>query len=227
MTGREQLRLLGRLHGLDGTLLERAIEEALLRVDLDREADRRAATYSGGMRQRLGIAGALVHRPPVVILDEPVSALDPEGRRDVLDLIAALRGSTTVLFSTHVLADVERICDRVGILDHGRLVVEGELTELLDRYALPVWRIEAEPGQAEALAALVATLREAAWVQAVTLEHGLVTVAVEEPETASRAILAAVADAGIAVVSIARARPTLEDVFLRLTGGASAPEVAA
>jgi ABC-2 type transport system ATP-binding protein len=227
MTGREQLRLLGRLHGLDGAPLEGAINDALDRIDLRAAADRRTATYSGGMRQRLGIAGALVHRPPIVILDEPVSSLDPEGRRDVLDLIAALRGSTTVLFSTHVLADVERICDRVGILDHGRLVVEGELAALLERYALPVWRIEAEPGQAEALAALVGRLTAAPWVQAATLEHGLVTVAVEEPEAASRAILAAVADAGVAVVSVVRVRPTLEDVFLRLTGERSTAGAAA
>ena len=228
MTGREQLRLLGRLHGLDGDPLERAIDEALARVDLRRDADRRAATYSGGMRQRLGIAGALVHRPPVVILDEPVSALDPEGRRDVLDLIAALRGTTTVLFSTHVLADVERICDRVGILDHGRLVVEGELAALLDRYALPVWRIEAEPGQAEALAALVATLASrAVGAGGRRSTMGCVTVAVDEPEAASRAILAAVADAGVAVVSWRAPDPTLEDVFLRLTGERTAPERAA
>ena len=86
-----------------------------------------------------------------------------------------------------------------------------------------MWRIEAEPGQADALAALAATLRAAPWVQAATLEHGLLTVAVEEPEAASRAILAAVADAGVAVVSVARARPTLEDVFLRLTGGPIRP----
>jgi ABC-2 type transport system ATP-binding protein len=71
------------------------------------------------MRQRLGIGQAIVHRPEVLILDEPVSSLDPEGRRDLLALVADLRGSSTVLFSTHVLADVERICDRVGILDHG------------------------------------------------------------------------------------------------------------
>ena len=227
MTGREQLRLLGHLHGLYGAPLETAIDDALDRIDLRAAADRRAATYSGGMRQRLGIAGALVHRPPIVILDEPVSALDPEGRRDVLNLIAALRGSTTVLFSTHVLADVERICDRVGILDRGRLVVEGELSELLDRYAMPVWRIEAEPGQGDALAQLAAGLRAAPWVQAATLDHGLLTVAVEEPEAASGAILASVAEAGIAVISVARARPTLEDVFLRLTGAPSTPEVAA
>ena len=182
---------------------------------------------AAGEKQKLEIIKQLYLGSRIVILDEPVSSLDPEGRRDVLDLIAALRGSTTVLFSTHVLADVERICDRVGILDHGRLVVEGELAALLDRYALPVWRIEAEPGQAEALAALVGRLTAAPWVQAATLEHGLITVAVEEPEAASRAILAAVADAGVAVVSVVRVRPTLEDVFLRLTGERSTAGAAA
>jgi ABC-2 type transport system ATP-binding protein len=170
------------------------------------------------MRQRLGIAGALVHRPPVIVLDEPVSALDPEGRRDVLDLIVALRGEATVLFSTHVLADVERICDRVAILDHGRLVAEDELPALLERYAQPVWRIEPEPGQAPATGMLAARLRDEPWVTAVSVEHGLVTVAVSSSDTAARALLAAVADAGLSVVSIARARPTLEDVFLQLTG---------
>ena len=218
MTGREQVRLLGRLHGMDGPALEGAVTDALARVDLTAAADRRAGTYSGGMRQRLGIAGALVHRPPVLVLDEPVSALDPEGRRDVLGLIADLRGESTVLFSTHVLADVERICDRVGILDHGRLVVEGPLGDLLDHYALPVWRIEAEPGQDAEVDLLAARLRELAWVTAVAVEHGLLTVAVADPATAARELLQVVGAADLAVVSVARARPTLEDVFLRLTG---------
>ncbi len=218
LTGREQLRLLGRLHGLDGPHLERAVADALARVDLAGAADRHAGTYSGGMRQRLGIAGALVHRPPVVILDEPVSALDPEGRRDVLNLIADLRGEITVLFSTHVLADVERICDRVGILAHGRLIVEGPLAALLDRYALPVYRIEAEPGQPGALETLAARLRAMTWVTDTGIEHGLLTVAVSDPATAGRELLPAIAAEGLSVLSVARARPTLEDVFLRLTG---------
>ena len=218
MTGREQVRMLGRLHGLEGAVLEAAVTDALRRVDLADAADRRAGTYSGGMRQRLGIAGALVHRPPVIILDEPVSALDPEGRRDVLGLIADLRGEATVLFSTHVLADVERICDRVGILARGRLVVEGPLAELLDRYALPVYRVEAEPGQDAALGALAARLRGLDWVDGAAVEHGLLTVAVSDPARAGRELLPVVAAADVSVVSVARARPTLEDVFLRLTG---------
>jgi ABC-2 type transport system ATP-binding protein len=219
MTGREQLRLIGRLHGLDGPALERAIDEALQRVDLRGAADRRTGGYSGGMRQRLGIAGALVHHPPVLVLDEPVSALDPEGRRDVLGLIASLRGETTVLFSSHVLGDVERICDRVAILDHGRLVVEGELGELLDRYAQPVWRLEAEPGEDLALGRLASDLRRLDWVTAAVAEHGVLTVAVSDTGRASRELLPAVTASGVAVISVARARPTLEDVFLRLTGG--------
>jgi ABC-2 type transport system ATP-binding protein len=218
MTGREQLAMLGRLHGLNGEVLARAVAEALGRVDLVGAADRRTGTYSGGMRQRLGIAGALVHRPPVIVLDEPVSALDPEGRRDVLELIASLRVETTILFSTHVLADVERICDRVAILDHGRLVVEGSLAELLDRFALPVYRVEAEPGQAAALEALATRLRAADWVTGAAVEHGLLTVAVADPERAARELLPAITAEGLSVISVARARPTLEDVFLRLTG---------
>jgi ABC-2 type transport system ATP-binding protein len=227
MTGREQLRMLGRLHGLEGAALEDAIDAALGRVDLGGAADRRTGTYSGGMRQRLGIAGALVHRPPVIVLDEPVSSLDPEGRRDVLELIVSLRGESTVLFSTHVLADVERICDRIAILDHGGLVAEDELGALLERYAQPVWRIEAEPGQGARLETLAAALRDQAWVTAVSVDHGLVTVAVSELEAAGRGLLVAVADAGVAVVSVARARPTLEDVFLRLTGERRASGAAA
>jgi len=218
MTGREQITMLGRLHGLEGAGLARAVSDALARVDLADAADRRTGTYSGGMRQRLGIAGALVHRPPDIVLDEPVSALDPEGRRDVLELIVSLRGEATILFSTHVLADVERICDRVGILDHGRLVVEGPLAELLDRFALPVYRVEAEPGQAAAVEALAARLRSLDWVTGTAVEHGLLTVAVADPSRAARELLPAIIEGGLGVVSVARARPTLEDVFLRLTG---------
>ncbi len=217
-TGRELVGLVGELHGLTGAALAARVDEVLRRVGLAEAADRRIGTYSGGMRQRLGIAQALVHRPPVLILDEPVSSLDPEGRRDLLALISELRGSATVLFSTHVLADVERICDRIAILDHGRLVTEGPLAELLDRYALPIYRVEPERGQTEAVERLVATLRATSWATDVSVELGLIRVTVNDPRRAASELLPAIVAAGLAVAGVERVRPTLEDVFLQLTG---------
>ena len=160
----------------------------------------------------------------MAILDEPVSSLDPEGRRDVLNLIAGLRGEITVLFSTHVLADVERICDRVGILAHGRLVVEGPLAELLERYALPGVpdrgrarsarrRWTRSPRRCAAELGHRRRRRARAWPR----------VAVSDPDRAGREILAGDRRRrASASLSVARARPTLEDVFLRLTGDGDA-----
>ena len=170
------------------------------------------------MRQRLGIAQALVARPRLLVLDEPVSSLDPEGRRDVLALIADVRASATVIFSTHVLSDVERICDRVAILDRGRLVTEGPIAELLARYALPLYRIDAEPGQDAALTALAATLRATDWIDRVTERDGWLTVSVTDEAAASAGLLPLIAAAGVRVATFERVRPSLEDVFLRLVG---------
>ena len=187
-------------------------------VGLADAARRRVAGYSGGMRQRLGIAQALVSRPRLLILDEPVSSLDPEGRRDLLALIADLRASATVIFSTHVLADVERICDRVGIMAAGRLVTEGPLDELLARYAQPLYRIEPEPSQEMATAALAGTLRGVSWIDGVTEDGDRLMVSVTDEVAASAALLPLVVDAGLRLAAFERVRPSLEDVFLRLVG---------
>jgi ABC-2 type transport system ATP-binding protein len=218
LTGRELVTMVAELHGLVGAPGRERAAEVLGQVGLAGAADRRIATYSGGMLQRIGIAQALVNRPSVLILDEPVSSLDPEGRRDLLELIADFRGSATVLFSTHVLSDVERICDRIAILDHGRLVTEGPLEELLDRYAQPIFRLDPEPGQETAVAALVETLRGADWVTAVDVAHGALRVTVSDPSFAGRELLPAVVAAGLTLATYERVRPTLEDVFLRLVG---------
>jgi ABC-2 type transport system ATP-binding protein len=123
-----------------------------------------------------------------------------------------------VLFSTHVLSDVERVCDRVGILDHGRLVTEGPLDALLDRYALPVYRLDPEPGQAEALERLVRRIRGAPWATEATPDHGYLRVTVTDPARAARELLPLVVDEGVALAAFERVRPTLEDVFLQLVG---------
>jgi ABC-2 type transport system ATP-binding protein len=225
MKGRELLDLVGRLHGLAGLELRSHVAEMLERTGLTAAAERRIGGYSGGMRQRLGIAQALLHRPQILLLDEPVSSLDPEGRRDLLELIAGLRGEATVVFSTHVLSDVERICDRVAILDRGRRVTEGPLDELLAAHARPIYRLVPAPGQDGLIAALVDRLQAASWTTDVTSSAGLIRVTVFDPEAAARETLPLVVAAGVVLESFERARPTLEDVFLELVGPAAADEL--
>jgi ABC-2 type transport system ATP-binding protein len=225
MRGRELLELVGRLHGLSGPELRSRVAEMLERTGLAAAAERRIGGYSGGMRQRLGIAQALLHRPQLLFLDEPVSSLDPEGRRDLLALIAGLRGEATVVFSTHVLSDVERICDRVAILDRGRLVTEGPLEELLAAHARPIYRLVPAPGQDALVAALVDRLRAAPWTIDVSTTADLIRVTVSDPDLAAGAMLPLVVAAGVVLESFERARPTLEDVFLELVGPAAAEEL--
>ena len=225
MKGRELLELVGRLHGLAGSELRSRVGEMLARTGLTAAADRRIGGYSGGMRQRLGIAQALLHDPQILFLDEPVSSLDPEGRRDLLELIAGLRGEATVVLSTHVLSDVERICDRVAILDRGRRVTEGPLEELLAAHARPLYRLVPAPGQDAAVAALVDRLRAATWTNDVSAAAGLIRVTVSDPDAAAGGVLPLVVTAGVVLESFERARPTLEDVFLELVGPAVADEL--
>ena len=226
MRGRELVEMVARLHGRHAAEARVRAAEVLERVGLADAANRRIGGYSGGMRQRLGIAQALVDRPRLLVLDEPVSSLDPEGRRDVLALIAELRETATVIFSTHVLTDIERICDRVAILDHGRLVTEAPLDELLARYALPLYRLVPETGQDAGLARLATALRSVPWVDRVDVDGVAMTVGVTDELVASRELLRAVVAADVRLASFERVRPDLEDVFLRLVGRGSAETAA-
>ena len=218
MTARELLALTGQLFGLRGAELRRRIAETLETTGLTDAAKRRIGGYSGGMRQRLGLAQALINRPDVLFLDEPASALDPAGRYEILQSIAELRGQATVFMSTHILADVERICDHVAILDHGRLVVAATVAELQERYARPTYEIELEPHQAEGLASLEALLRAEPWAQDVARHLDTLRVGVRDPHAASFALAPLCAQAGVALARLERVRPSLEEIFLRLVG---------
>ncbi len=226
MTGRELLTFVGRAYGLRGAELGARVDEVLETVGLTEAARRRIGGYSGGMRQRLGVGQAMVSRPAVLFLDEPVSALDPAGRRDVLELIGRLRGTSTVFMSTHILTDVERICDRVAILDRGRLVTEAPIGELLARHARPILEIDPEADQEAAVAALTAALRAAPWTREVRQEHGVLRVHVTDPELAAAAALPLVVASGTRLARFERVRPTLEDVFLELVNGGGAEPAA-
>jgi ABC-2 type transport system ATP-binding protein len=225
MRGRELLILVGELYGLRGAELRNRVDETLEVVGLGEAGRRSIGGYSGGMRQRLGLAQAILNRPPVLLLDEPVSSLDPEGRRDVLAVIRALGdGDTTVLFSTHILNDVERVCDRVAILDRGALVTEGPMDALLERYAQPVYVVEPDSADAGVLARLAQTLAAVPGVITADAAAGTVRVAVDGDPDVGRRLLAAAAAADATIARFERQRPTLEDVFLRLVGRRAAEE---
>lgn len=131
LTAREYLAYAGRLSGMSTTAIHSRCDELLAKLKLDQAAGRRISSYSKGMQQRTAIAAALIHDPDLVVLDEPMSGLDPIGRKLIFDLIAELKGQgKTVFISSHVLTDIERLCDRVGIIVQGRLCYEGRVEQL-------------------------------------------------------------------------------------------------
>jgi ABC-2 type transport system ATP-binding protein len=218
MTPSELLDHVGRVFGLSATERQSRTRDLLDLVGLNEAARRRAGGFSGGMRQRLGIAQALVNRPPVLLLDEPVSSLDPAGRRELLQLIDRLRGQCTVFMSTHILADVERVCDSVGIINRGKLVTEARQKDLLERYAVPAFEIEVDHGLGEPLLAWSRTLRQAPWVTSVVASDRTARIVVNDVSTAKQELVASAIQAGLVLTRYEVVRPSLEDVFLQLVG---------
>lgn len=217
MTPREYLDYAARLFQMDDARRKQRVEEMLALVELEDAASRRIGGFSGGMVQRLGIAQALVHDPPVLLLDEPTSALDPAGRYAVLDLIDRLRGRVTVFFSSHILGDVERVCDTVAIIRQGVLLLVADRDELLSRYASNVILLEVDrEGLADA-PRLARALERQAWAAAVTHEGNQLRVAVHDPAAARREALAVVAAQGTPLTRYEWVRPSLEEIFLSLS----------
>lgn len=217
MTAPEFLRYIADLHAIENP----PIAELLDRVGLGDVGRRKIGGFSRGMKQRLGLAQALLPQPAVVLLDEPASALDPAGRKEVLDIMSDLRGELTVFFSTHILNDAERICDEVGILHQGELLLQARRDELLSRFAQPVFEIDVAPDDAPGLAALAAQISAQPWAERVTQDGARLRVGVHDVAAARRALLPMLADRAVLRVEMVGA--TLEDVFLRLTNGAAQP----
>jgi ABC-2 type transport system ATP-binding protein len=218
MTPREFLEYSGRLFGLTVAELNKRIPELLDLAGLKAATKRRIGGFSRGMRQRLGLAQALINQPQILLLDEPASALDPAGRREVLELIKEMRGKCTVMMSTHILADVERVCDRVGIISDGRLVAEASKEELLQRYAVPAFEIEIDPISQNDLHPWIENLRSLPWILDVAVDNLSTRIVVEDVETAKRELLATTVQFGLILSRYEVARPSLEDIFLHLTG---------
>jgi ABC-2 type transport system ATP-binding protein len=216
MTPREFLDYLARLYGLSSKERVSRIRELLALVRMEEVSKRRIAGFSRGMRQRLGVAAALIHHPEVLFLDEPASALDPAGRKEVLDLIESLRGQCTVVMSTHILADVERVCDVVGIIARGRMLVQSPREQLLEQYAIPAFEVEGD--DPAALALWVQDLRRLPWVTSVAPRNGAFRITVRDVQSAKRALLSLAVNSGLTLNRYEEVRPSLEDVFLQLVG---------
>ncbi len=212
LTAREVVDLARTM--VDPTVDASRVDEVLEQAGLTEAAHQRVGGYSRGMLQRLGIATTVVARPKLLLLDEPSSALDPAGRREVLDLVARMRGEATVVFSSHALSDVQEVCDTVGILDHGNLRFQGTLDELLSGHTVPIYKVRLRPPFDGAVAALGAQ----PWVQKVVdAGNGALEVSVTTLENAERHLPAVLAGAEARVISIAPEAATLEQVFLEVT----------
>jgi ABC-2 type transport system ATP-binding protein len=220
MTGAELLRFAGELRGLRGTELAGATKRAAVLAGIEPFMRRRIGGYSGGMRQRLGIAQAAIGDPEVLLLDEPVSFLDPEGRHKVLEVVSRLRGTATVLLSTHIIGDVECVCDRVAILDAGRLVAESDIASLLERHATPVYEVELRDADGPLRDALAGRIAARPWASAVGWHGETLPVRASDAAQAARRLVVELAAAGACVDRLERLRPSLEDVFLSLVGEA-------
>lgn len=216
MTPAEYLDHVGRLFGLSGRQRQVRTNELLELAGLSEVSKRRIGGFSRGMRQRMGIAQALVNRPEVLFLDEPASALDPAGRKEVLEMIAGLRGQCTVFMSTHILEDVERVCDTVGIINRGRMIVKAPQAELLERYSIPAFELESDPDHAEAFAGWLDGLKHLPWVSSVTRQGPTARVVVEDVRVARETLMPMIVQARIVLQRYEIVRPSLEDIFLRL-----------
>lgn len=191
-----------------------AVGEMLDRAGLLDVARRRVGGFSRGMLQRLGLAAAVIGEPDVLLLDEPAAALDPAGRREVLDTVAALRGGSTVVFSSHILEDVQEVCDTIGILKEGEIVYGGTLDALVRNAGHDAAYEVRFRGDGTQLAEL---LRATEWVKAVTVDDGRLTVTASSAPVLERELITYLGRARLPIVSVRPIERSLEEVFLEVT----------
>ncbi len=218
LTAAENLAFLGRLYGLRGTTLRERVAEALALTDLQARGGDRVGTYSGGMRRRLNIAAGLLHRPALLVLDEPTVGVDPQSRHAILGRVRELgRNGMAVLYTTHYMEEAERVCDRVGIVDRGRIVAEGTRRELVSRLGEQD-RIElTATGD---LADLAEQCRALPGVERAAVTDRGVRLLTSDGRRVLPALLEAADRSGAAIDSVEVAEADLEAVFLHLTGTA-------
>jgi ABC-2 type transport system ATP-binding protein len=212
MTAKETLMFMGQLSGLKKAELTKSISNILIKVGLNGTEDLKVSTFSGGMKQRLGIAQALLHKPSLIIMDEPVSALDPIGRREVLNLIENIKKDTTVLLSTHILSDVEEICDRFVIIKDGIKMEDTTIRELLKRNSKSKLSLEITLKDFE----WINVAKNLSYVKDIEVTGNKVKVEVRNLEKNKTLLLKHALDYNVDIIKFQMYNDTLEDMFLKM-----------
>jgi ABC-2 type transport system ATP-binding protein len=220
LTARENLNFWGRMYDLSAGPLREAIDSALDAVGLTKRADDIVGTYSGGMQRRLNLACGILHRPKLLILDEPTVGVDPQSRSAVFDLVERLRDAgTAILYTTHYMEEAERLCARIGIIDSGRLIVEGTRAELVANMEQDT-RIEIGLRRGDSPERAQRIVSELEGVLMATVENNNLHVVADHGANRLPAMLTALLNAGTMAESVRVVEPNLEDVFLQMTGRA-------
>ncbi|TVP94913.1 MAG: ABC transporter ATP-binding protein [Acholeplasmatales bacterium] len=209
MTAEEWLAFTYAAHGLDPRKQRETITAVLAEVALG-AGKKRIGGFSRGMKQRLAIAQALMHRPMMLIMDEPTSALDPLGRKDVIDIIRRLKQDMTVFYSTHILEDAQKVCDRIGLIEQGKMIFEKDMATIVTDQTLRYFLSVVEP-----LESLIEHLGTFGKVQDYTVQNGGLSYVVDD-ETDAAGLLRLLLDAGFHIQQYRREEKTLEDVFIEV-----------
>ncbi|MFP7299889.1 ABC transporter ATP-binding protein [Neobacillus niacini] len=219
LSARENLKFWGRMYDLSGKALEKAVDEVLEIIGLSDRAKDKVNTFSGGMKRRVNIGAAILHKPEVLIMDEPTVGIDPQSRNHILNTVKSLnQNGMTIIYTSHYMEEVEYLCERIGIIDHGELIACGTLRELRetigDRSRINISLENERPFHIEA-ASLIDNL---VLKEDVVMKDRLLTVFHKEPQSILSELIQLITKNGTKVTSVEIVEPNLESVFLHLTG---------
>mgnify|MGYP000409697548 CR=1 FL=1 len=213
MNSYEYLNFIGKITGCDIKELKKTVSKLLEMVRLTKQGKRRIGGYSRGMKQRLALAVAFMNNPEILFLDEPASALDPEGRIEMLELIEELKDEKiTIFLSTHILNDAERVCDKICIIDEGRILLTENLSQLYKTYIQPIFDIEFEDNPLNK----IEPLKNLRWVDNIKINKHKVSIYVKDIDYAKSEILKEIAKLNTNIISYQIRKSTLEDIFMRI-----------
>jgi ABC-2 type transport system ATP-binding protein len=217
MTARDCLRFVGGLRGMSPSSIENRLDDVLSRTNLNEVADRVISELSHGFRKRVGIASAIIHSPKLVILDEPISGLDPVQIVEIRQVIRALKEECTVLLSSHILSEISQTCDRILVLNQGRLVAQGTETELAGRFHIGGSVDLGLRGDSATIRSTIEAQNGVKKLIELSAVEGVCTVRVSMVDDVREALVSALVGAGIGIVSVTDAHDELEGIFLELT----------